>query len=220
VGIGSIGNLAFVIANKGVGELSGLSVTVAGPDSAAFSVASPPAQTLDGPSAKASFVVAFAPVSLGDKAADMLLFSNDKPRSPYRIRLTGRGLSKSEAWRLKHFGTTDSTGDAADAANPTHDGIPNLIKFATGMDPTRPGRNPTSQAARGAEILFSYSRSKAAASEGVTYAVEWSDDLSRYHWSGLGVAETVEDQGTVELVTAIVPVGPAGRRFVRLRISR
>ncbi len=42
------------------------------------------------------------------------------------------------AWRLTHFGDTDDEGDAADLANPTGDGLPNLLKFALDLDPTVP----------------------------------------------------------------------------------
>ena len=42
------------------------------------------------------------------------------------------------AWRLAHFGDTADEGDAADLANPTGDGLPNLLKFALDLDPTVP----------------------------------------------------------------------------------
>ena len=39
-------------------------------------------------------------------------------------------------WRMAYFGTIDNSGDAADAADPDHDGIPNLLEYATGSYPT------------------------------------------------------------------------------------
>ena len=40
------------------------------------------------------------------------------------------------AWRLLHFGDDADEGDGADLANPTGDGLANLLKFALDMDPT------------------------------------------------------------------------------------
>ncbi|HEU5069558.1 MAG TPA: glycosyl hydrolase 115 family protein [Verrucomicrobiae bacterium] len=39
-------------------------------------------------------------------------------------------------WRMAFFGTTNNAGDAADAADPDHDGIPNLLEYAMGSYPT------------------------------------------------------------------------------------
>jgi hypothetical protein len=41
-----------------------------------------------------------------------------------------------EDWRLLHYGVSENSGDAANAASPRGDGIPNLIKYALGMDPS------------------------------------------------------------------------------------
>ncbi len=38
-------------------------------------------------------------------------------------------------WRQTHFGTTQNEGDAADAANPSGDGLSNLIKYTLGLNP-------------------------------------------------------------------------------------
>jgi hypothetical protein len=46
-------------------------------------------------------------------------------------------LSASESWRKQHFGTTDETGDSADAADPDADGLSNLIEFALGTLPNQ-----------------------------------------------------------------------------------
>jgi len=44
--------------------------------------------------------------------------------------------SPLQNWRLAYFGTTDNSGDAADSADLDHDGIPNLLEYATGSYPT------------------------------------------------------------------------------------
>jgi hypothetical protein len=40
-----------------------------------------------------------------------------------------------ESWRDQYFGSTANTGDAADDADPNHNGIPNLIEYALGGHP-------------------------------------------------------------------------------------
>lgn len=122
------------------------------------------------------------------------------------------------SWRLTYFGTVENVGNAADTATPQSDGITNLMKFATGMDPTRPGLNPGTSIVNGSNITFIYARNKSAMSDGLTFTVEWSDDLSPLSWSATNVTEASLDQGTTEQVTALIPKGSAGRRFVRLRV--
>ncbi len=41
-------------------------------------------------------------------------------------------------WRFQYFGTTENVGDAANGAIPHYDGVPNLLKFAFGLNPTGP----------------------------------------------------------------------------------
>ncbi len=50
--------------------------------------------------------------------------------------------SPVEAWRALKFGDASNTGDGADNGNPSGDGIPNLLKYALGMDPAVPGVQP------------------------------------------------------------------------------
>ena len=54
-------------------------------------------------------------------------------------------LTPSQSWRHQYFGTTANAGNAADNANPSGDGIPNLLKYALGLDPRVPTANPETQ---------------------------------------------------------------------------
>lgn len=49
------------------------------------------------------------------------------------------GVSALQNWRQAHFGTTAGTGDAADAADPDGDGVPNAWEYALGRNPLKPG---------------------------------------------------------------------------------
>ena len=42
---------------------------------------------------------------------------------------------------MAHFGTTAATGDAADDADPDHDGLTNFTEFAFGLSPADRGSN-------------------------------------------------------------------------------
>lgn len=125
-------------------------------------------------------------------------------------------LNALEDWRQQHFGTHLNQGAAADTATPLNDGVPNLLKFATGMDPSVPGAMPGTLQASDGNLIFTYTRNKAAVSDGTAYQVQWTDDLRSGNWSAAGVTENSLDQGTTEQVSAFLPTGGGGYRFVRL----
>lgn len=137
------------------------------------------------------------------------------------LSFTTKAYSPAEAWRLNYFGFPGNTGEASDNAMPKKDGIANIIKFATGMNPTQSGTMP-GIATRGTDVntfTFTYHRSKAAVAAGISFVVEWSDTLLPDSWSSSQVSETFVDQGITDLVTATIPAGSAGHRFVRLRVA-
>ena len=130
-------------------------------------------------------------------------------------------LTPLAIWRQTWFGTTADSGDAADTADPDHDGIPNLIEFATGGNPTAPGTMPGQSVLIGGNIEFTYTRSKLALADGVSFLVEWKNNLAPGTWSSAGVAETLLSSDAVtQSVKALVPTGGATQRFVRLKVSR
>lgn len=53
------------------------------------------------------------------------------------------GLEPRAQWRQTHFGTSDDGGAAADGAVASEDGLPNLVKYALGLDPHVPAVAPT-----------------------------------------------------------------------------
>lgn len=130
--------------------------------------------------------------------------------------VTLTALTALEAWRLTHFGTT-ADNDLADANG---DGEANLLEFATGQNPLTSSRVGQHLAAVGSNLEFTYTRSKAAVSSGLIFAVESSDSLSAGSWSSAGVTQQVMiDDGTTQTVIASAPAG-SGRRFIHLRITR
>jgi hypothetical protein len=127
-------------------------------------------------------------------------------------------ITLTQAWRQTHFGSTANTGNAADAADPDRDGLPNLLEYALNLPPNAASRVPAALQAAGGNLEYTYTRGTAAYNGGTTFQVEWSDDLST--WSTTGVVESlISDDGTHQQVKATLPAGSAGRRFLRLRVQ-
>ena len=129
-------------------------------------------------------------------------------------------LTATEVWRMTYFQTISNTGAATDLANPQNDGIVNLMKFATGMNPTQSGRMPGVLNNSGENLTFTYSRGKAAVLDGITFTVEWSNTLASGDWHKDGVLQTEDDRGDTHQVTASLPAGNQPAKFVRLRVDR
>jgi phosphodiesterase/alkaline phosphatase D-like protein len=172
------------------------------------------------------------------------------PETTYHFRLKARDprggqyfgqsmavktLSVAQAWRFKYFQTTENTGDAADGANPSGDGISNLIKYALDMDPHQPAALPVMAGIRtqgnGRRLGFSFVRD--AEKREITYLVEAAYSPAG-PWQALaasiggqpaagpglvgefdagGSKRTVEIQDTIDMSQA-----PA--RFIRLQVTR
>ncbi|MES2705689.1 MAG: hypothetical protein V4726_03710 [Verrucomicrobiota bacterium] len=180
--------------------------------------------------AAATFQVRFTGgEAVGDYPGTMALESNDADEATFSIPVMGRiisTLTPRQNWRKQYFGITTNTGDAADDADPDHDGIPNLLEWACHLDPAVAGRLPVSftpgVSGPGAAYEFIYTRSVVAAGSGMVYAVEWSGALSGEAgaWSVQGVTESIlSDDGTTQQVKALIPGGGQNRRFVHLRVT-
>jgi len=134
--------------------------------------------------------------------------------------ITLTALSRAQAWRHRHFGTTANTGTTADDADFDGDGIPNLIEKACNLDPTKGNALPVTTTVKGSSLEYTYTRSVAAVSAGDIFTVEWNDTLGAAGWSSAGVTEEVQsDDGTTQIVKALVPAGSSGHRFMRLKVT-
>jgi microcystin-dependent protein len=128
--------------------------------------------------------------------------------------------TRLQAWRFAAFGSLENGGVGADLAAPRGDGVPNLLKFATGLNPALPAARMPGELRRvGATLEFEYPRAEIALAE-VGFAVEWSDSLAPGSWSTAGVTEQVLTSAAgVQTVRASLPAGPGPRLFVRLRVT-
>lgn len=121
---------------------------------------------------------------------------------------------------MTYFGTTDATGNRADTASAAGDGMPNLLKYALGLNPKLPvtpasaGLDLEVRAISGTDYL-SYTFTGTASD--VTYIVEATSDLAG-SWTAL-FTHSGSAPGTVR-VDETQTLSAGSKRFMRLRVTR
>ena len=122
-------------------------------------------------------------------------------------------------WRQANFpGSTSLVGPGANLASPSGDGMTNLLKFSLGMNPLLPTGTPVQLTFSADSMHFTYTPSADAVADGMIFTVEFNDGLSPAGWRSDLVNQGVIGSGGLP-VTAAVPAGSNGRRFVRLKIT-
>ncbi|MBK8040380.1 MAG: hypothetical protein IPK22_25095 [Verrucomicrobiaceae bacterium] len=133
--------------------------------------------------------------------------------SPYLIQanIPGSTLSTQETWRQTHFGTYSNAGNTADAADFDLDGLPNLLEYAFGLNPTQGVSRalPVPQV-NGSNYVVSFTQPVGVS--GVTYGAEWSTTLAPGSWV------SIPNTGTAPQYTFSVPLSGNTRVFVRLKV--
>ena len=140
--------------------------------------------------------------------------ANDSASDPTTIT----ALTPSQSWRYQYFGTTANTGNAADTANPSGDGLANIVKYALGLNPLVPTASPVT-----VDVSTGYLRlttPKNANATDVTVAVQVNGDLTNP--SGWTTNGTTVDQNTPTMlqVQDATAVSNAAARFLRLNVTR
>jgi uncharacterized delta-60 repeat protein len=208
------------LSNRSPVDLEGLKVVrgTAGTPSEFTVVSEIPATLATGESVPLTLVL--TPSSPGKKTATLEIQSNDPDESPFTLSLTGRQATATDLWRQTHFGSMDGTGPASDQSDPDADSIPNLVEFALGSHPKESTPAPGTLVRNGSTLEFTYWRSKAALGE-IAFVREFSQSLAE-GWSQVGgMVETILEETTdLQRVRVTTPTGTAGRRFVRLRVTR
>jgi hypothetical protein len=212
--------MTFTLRSDGTIPLVDLAVSKAGANPGDFTVSALPAALEDGTTA--TFTVTFTPSSAGPRSAVLRIASSDADENPFDITVTGVGSGAGSAiafWRQTWFGTSDNSGDAADASDPDGDGTTNYDEFAFGMDPTADDLPPSLRVGlNGGSIELFYTRGSSAASE-VGFEVPWTQTMNGTDWTyGEDVEQVLSDNGIRQEVKVTVPKGSIGRRFVRLEV--
>ena len=132
-------------------------------------------------------------------------------------------LTPLQIWRNNYFGNPSNVGAGANGASPAGDGVPNLIKYALGLNPTNtanPAQLPSGsiQSSGGTEYL-TLTVNRAAEPPDVTYIVEVSSNLLDGWVSGPPNTATLTNIATQLVVRDNTPVPTATTRFIRLRVT-
>jgi poly(beta-D-mannuronate) lyase len=132
--------------------------------------------------------------------------------------------SALESWRLTHFGTTENSGAAANAADPDQDGIRNLFEFAFGRDPNTPDAGAITipgQANLAGQDYLTLTFTRDLAATGVGLTVQAGPDL--VSWDNIDpdgpnqISSTTNGSMQTLTVRDNVPISAATSRFMRLR---
>ena len=149
---------------------------------------------------------------------------------------TLRIVTAVESWRQQHFGSIADAGTAANNADPDGDGIPNLIEYALGLEPTKP--SPGGLPVLGTTIFegheyLTLTLTRPSDIPDVSYRFQVGDSVAPENDGSLYspsadipsnefTTEVSRDQvGNSEVITVRdnLPITKATRRFMRLKIS-
>lgn len=118
-------------------------------------------------------------------------------------------------WRLAYFGSTADSGSGADAADPDHDGLVNLLEYAFGLSPiSAAGGIPAGHTSgSGAGAVFEIRFTQPAGITGITYGAEWRPTLG-------GSSTPVPDTGVFPEHVFSVPIAGESRGFMSIVVTR
>ena len=162
------------------------------------------------PTVSGTFVVTLSAANgSGTGSATLTLIVNAAPQG-YNVWASSNGLSGA---------------NALDMATPVKDGIPNLVKYALGLNPNQVstavtnGVNPGLPLGRQEGNSLTLTYQKDTSKSDLTYTVETSTDL--VNWITGGINETLQStSGNIQTRKASVVTGTANRQFIHLKITR
>jgi hypothetical protein len=126
-------------------------------------------------------------------------------------------LSAIQTWRNKEFGSdANNPLIAGDNATPAHDGIPNLLKYALGLDPFTAYASGviTQTDIAGGSLEMKVAKNPLATD--VTLTVQVSGNL--IDWTSNGTTVLVNNPSVLQ-VRDNTPVTGATKRFIRLQVT-
>jgi len=171
--------------------------------------------------------------SAGPKYLKFTVTGKNASSSSYQVVLdtftfvpvaTGNTTPDLADWRAAYFGTSNAAGDAADAADPDHDGIPNLLEYATGSYPTLTNGALLSVAITNNHLAVTFNRAKDATD--VTVRVKASNTLIDLVSGGTEIwsSAVVPYTGGSALAVPVTVIDPQeitnAARFLRLSVTQ
>jgi len=133
----------FTLTNSGTQPLHLGDISITGPGASHYILNTVGLSPTLAPGANATLNISTVPGAGGPDGATLEIPSDSSAMPKFTVRLANSAPAAFQppylAWKLRHFGTAADTGDSADNADPNHNGIPNLLEYALGGDPTTPG---------------------------------------------------------------------------------
>jgi len=233
VGLEEAASHTIFVKNPGNVALTVHSILAEGDHPQDFQIDGPPPAPI-APGASAAIGITFKPANQGARRASARVSSSDPAKPVVHVALTGTGLSTSESWRNLHFQQTDATGDAADSADPDHDGLNNLVERAFNLHPLQGGRLPLAPGSgtsglpatslsgpeNSRRLSIEFIRRKGPPDPGLTYQALFADSPDPAGaWSALSNKEFVSpiDDFWERVIIEDAQAG-APRRFARVKL--
>ncbi|MDW8350144.1 MAG: fibronectin type III domain-containing protein [Verrucomicrobiae bacterium] len=150
--------------------------------------------------------------------------------SPPSMTTSSATLKRIEEWRLQNYGTTSPNGPSASLAT-APDGVPNLLRFAFNLNLTDPAVPITpSTGTKGLphvyidtttqKLTLEFIRRRATSTPGITYQVEFTNDLQTYTPGGSALLIIpINTQWERVLWQDSQTITQNPRRFARVRIT-
>jgi hypothetical protein len=168
--------------------------------------------------------VAFNPAGLayGTYSATLLVQTGDA-NQPLVTLPVSLAITPRATWRQTHFGTAQNSGNAADTADPDHDGIINILEYAFNTDPNVPNANPISFAVVGNHLTVTFKRTHPAPTD-ISYTPQVANDLTSGIWNSgpAFTSQTVTNNGDgteTVVVTDNTVIGSAPAHYLRILIA-
>ena len=136
----------------------------------------------------------------------------------YSSEAAGQPLNALQSWRKANFGQIDSSGNAADTADPDNDGRSNLLEYAVGSDPNQPDPSPVGvlgKTADGQHLTLTFT---CIADPALTYTVEAADSSSG-SWTSIWTSTGSSNTAGPVTVTDPELISAHGHRFLHLKVS-
>jgi hypothetical protein len=132
-------------------------------------------------------------------------------------------LTPLQIWRNTYFENPSNVGAGNDSAMPLNDGVPNLIKYALGLNPlsfAMAAQLPSGKIKPDSGTNYlTLTVNRTADPSDVTYIVEISSNLLSGWLSGPPNIVVLTNTTTQLVVRDTTPVPAATARFIRLRVT-
>jgi alpha-L-fucosidase len=158
-------------------------------------------------------------VTNGTPYSYVVMATNSVGDSGLSVEANALPVDARQAWRLAHFGQVANTGNAANTADPDHDGRDNLLEYAVGSDPKQPDgalAGAPGRTADGLRLTLTFDR---IADPALTYTVEAADSPDQAVWTAIWTSTGASNTaGSVTIPdTELISAHP--RRFLRLKVA-